>query len=231
MSGFVPIRSDIPNATVAWGSPSSSPCLRDRYEDHRRDLGNSAAVCFDVFFTQPYGLTLHIPSPRCRDQCPSCSSAASSSDAVGAQPGNIVGWSRRTSYDLSRIHAVAEMLASGRAWTGRARRGLRTQDLLGLQDLLVRGNSFLMSPGPSSSQRVRSPDRLPGAHDRSDVAALDSLRPSLKRLDPTYSHTAASAVAQRRATLKPLGESSPCTGGQDPSTRRVGEPASGGPPG
>jgi len=45
----------------------------------------SAAVCFDVF-SRSVWLTLHIPSPRCRDQCPPACRRPHRRAAVGAQP-------------------------------------------------------------------------------------------------------------------------------------------------
>jgi hypothetical protein len=146
--GLVPIRSDIPNATVALGLAIIVSLLAAMGTRMTAAIAAiSAAVCFDVFFTEPYG---SLSISRVQDV------ATSGLLLVGglivgqlsARNRHHRGLVHRTSYDLSRIHAVAEMLASG-VGADQVVRAVASElkSLLALRDCWFEA-SFLDEPGP-----------------------------------------------------------------------------------
>jgi len=146
--GLVPIRSDIPNATVALGLAivvSLLAAIGTRITAAIAAI--SAAVCFDVFFTQPYG---SLSISRVQDVATSALLLVGGLivGQLSARNRHHRGLVTRTSYDLSRIHAVAEMLASG-AGMDQVVRAVASElkSLLGLRDCWFEV-SFLDEPGP-----------------------------------------------------------------------------------
>jgi hypothetical protein len=146
--GLVPIRSDIPNATVALGLAivvSLLAAIGTRITAAIAAI--SAAVCFDVFFTEPYG---SLSISRVQDVATSALLLVGGLivGQLSARNRHHRGLVTRTSYDLSRIHAVAEMLASG-AGTDQVVDAVAAElkSLLGLRDCWFEA-SFLDEPGP-----------------------------------------------------------------------------------
>ncbi|MHB8537043.1 MAG: DUF4118 domain-containing protein [Candidatus Dormibacteria bacterium] len=145
---IVPIRSDIPNATVALGLAVIVSLLAAMGTRITAAIAAvSAAVCFDVFFTEPYG---SLSISRIQDVATSALLLVGGLIVGQLSARNRLhrGLFTRTSYDLRRIHDVAEMLASG-VGSDQVVRAVATElkSLLGLRDCWFEA-SFLDEPGP-----------------------------------------------------------------------------------
>jgi hypothetical protein len=146
--GLVPVRSDIPNATVALGLAIVVSLLAAMGTRITAAIAAiSAALCFDVFFTEPYG---SLSISRVQDVATSVLLLVGGLivGQLSARNRHHRGLVTRTSYDLSRIHAVAEMLASG-VGTDLVVRAVASElkGLLGLRDCWFEA-AFLDEPGP-----------------------------------------------------------------------------------
>jgi hypothetical protein len=111
--GLVPVRNDVPNATVALALAVAVSLLAATGTRLVAAVAAvSAALSFDVSFTRPYG---SLSISRAQDI-----ETTGLLLVVGLIVGQLAARNRRhrrlvtqTSYDLGRVHAVAEMVASG----------------------------------------------------------------------------------------------------------------------
>jgi hypothetical protein len=147
-AALVPVRAQMPNATAALALALAVTVLAATGTRASAALAAvSASLSFDLFHTRPYGsLTIN----RAQDL-----ETASLLLAVGLVVGQLAARNQRhrhtaaaTSYDLGRVHAVAEMLATGQpAEQVVAAVTNELRDLLGLVECHF-STTFADPPGP-----------------------------------------------------------------------------------
>jgi hypothetical protein len=145
---LVPVRESVPNTTVALALAVVVSVLATTGSRVTAGLAAlTGAVSFDLLFTRPYG-TLSISSAADIET----TGLLLAVGLVVGQLGTRNRWHRRraaaTSFDLGRVHAVAEMVASGApAEQVVLAVGIEIRSLLGLRSCSF-DPSFAEKPGP-----------------------------------------------------------------------------------
>jgi hypothetical protein len=146
---FLPFRGDVPQATVALGLAVVVSLVASIGTRITAAVGAvSAALCFDFFFTRPYG-SLTISSIQDIETTALLLVGGLIVGQLSARNRMNRGRVAKTSEDLSRVQAIAELMASG-AHADEVVAAVRDelQSLLGLRDCRFEA-AIPSRPGPT----------------------------------------------------------------------------------